>query len=134
MQSHASLLGPCHILNTGLQSQGPHAACSDEAACPQVKNHLYNPQSAFSYKIFDTRAQLQRAYLDLLSQIKGLMLQPSSALCAAVYTELSDVENEINGIMTYDRKYLRYDASVLSRAHRNLIQAGRALTSKTTLQ
>ena len=99
-------------------------------ACPQVKNHLYNPHWAFSYKVFDTRAKLQRAYLDLLSQIKGLMLKPSTALCAAVYTELADVENEINGVMTYDRKYLRYDASALARAHRNLIAAGRELTAQ----
>lgn len=43
------------------------------------------------------RAQLQKAYLDQLGKIKGLMLAPKTALCAAVYTELADVENEING-------------------------------------
>ena len=31
-------------------------------------------------------------------------------LCAAVYTQLSDVEDELNGLMTYDRRVVKLDA------------------------
>lgn len=43
-------------------------------------------------------------YLGLVDQLKQLVVDPMHALSAAVYTELTDVEAEINGLMTYDRK------------------------------
>ena len=33
-----------------------------------------------------------------------------NGLCGAVYTQVSDVEDEINGLMTYDRKIIKLDA------------------------
>lgn len=47
---------------------------------------------------------LQVRYLGLIEQLKQLVVNPVLALSAAVYTELSDVEAEINGLTTYDRK------------------------------
>ena len=46
----------------------------------------------------------QDRYLKLVGDLEGLMLDPKLALSAAVYTEVCDVEAEINGILTYDRK------------------------------
>jgi len=46
----------------------------------------------------------QVRYLGLVEQLKRLMVDPNLALSAAVYTELADVEAEINGMTTYDRK------------------------------
>ena len=43
------------------------------------------------------------------------------------YTELADTENEINGVITYDRKVFRYDPAALSRIHNHLISAGMRL-------
>lgn len=43
-------------------------------------------------------------YLGLMDALRQLMLDPNLALSAAVYTELSDVEAEINGLITYDRQ------------------------------
>ena len=43
-------------------------------------------------------------YLGLVEELKALMADPRTALSAAIYTELSDVEAEINGFMTYDRR------------------------------
>lgn len=37
----------------------------------------------------------------------------SEGLSAAVYTQVSDVEDEINGLFTYDRKEIKADASVM---------------------
>ena len=39
-----------------------------------------------------------------MDALRPLMLDPNLALSAAVYTELSDVEAEINGLITYDRQ------------------------------
>lgn len=46
----------------------------------------------------------QVRYLGLVEQLKRLVVDPNLALSAAVYTELADVEAEINGLTTYDRK------------------------------
>ena len=42
-------------------------------------------------------------------------------LAAAVYTQTSDVEGEVNGLMTYDRKVVKFDAAKLSQLHQRLI-------------
>jgi hypothetical protein len=44
-------------------------------------------------------------------------------LAGTVYTQTTDVELEINGLMTYDRKVLKYDPEVLKAAHRKIIIA-----------
>jgi hypothetical protein len=38
-------------------------------------------------------------------------------LNAAVYTQTTDVESEINGLLTYDREVVKIDPAVLSRLH-----------------
>ena len=47
---------------------------------------------------------MQVRYLGLVEKLKELMVDPVYSLNAAVYTELSDVEAEINGLITYDRQ------------------------------
>lgn len=48
----------------------------------------------------------QVRYLGLIERLKELMVDPVYDLNAAVYTELSDVEAEINGLITYDRQVM----------------------------
>ena len=47
---------------------------------------------------------MQVRYLGLVEKLKELMVDPVYSLNAAVYTELSDVEAEITGLMTSDRQ------------------------------
>ena len=42
-------------------------------------------------------------------------------LAAAVYTQTSDVEGEVNGLMTYDRKVVKFDAAKLRELHGRLV-------------
>ncbi|MGN0388464.1 MAG: glycoside hydrolase family 2 protein [Suilimivivens sp.] len=56
----------------------------------------------FGYKRYDTPAQLREACRELIQ--KSLLPLQKQGLSAAVYTQLSDVEEEVNGILTYDRK------------------------------
>ena len=65
-------------------------------------NHLFNPDKTYGYGGCESLQALATAmkalYMDeVLPCVKN-------GLCAAIYTQVSDVEDEINGIVTYDRK------------------------------
>ena len=66
-----------------------------------VEGHKYS-EKIFGYKVFKTeekyRTALQKLYL---KKVKPLI---KKGLCACIYTQVSDVEEEINGLVTYDRK------------------------------
>ena len=62
--------------------------------------------------------------------VAGRTLHPSyrrspakEGLAAAIYTQAIDVGGEINGLMTYDRKVVKFDAAKLAELHRRLIQS-----------
>ncbi|MCD7738250.1 MAG: glycoside hydrolase family 2 [Lachnospiraceae bacterium] len=65
-----------------------------------VKGHSFTDR-IYGYRKYDTREEYQKAIRKLKTEIDTLWLQ---GLSAAVYTQVSDVEEEVNGIMTYDRK------------------------------
>jgi len=44
----------------------------------------------------------------------------SKGLCAAIYTQVSDVEDEINGFLTYDRKVSKADAAAMQKLAQDL--------------
>ena len=67
----------------------------------KVPGHTFN-NKYFGYKKFEMPAQLEFAIEDLYAdEIRPAV---SMGLSAAVYTQLTDVEDELNGIMTFDRK------------------------------
>ena len=70
-----------------------------------------------------TREGLERTYLGLMDKLEGLARK---GLGGSVYTQTTDVEGEINGLMTYDRKVLKYDSKVLKAAHEKVCAAARA--------
>ena len=61
-----------------------------------------------------TREGLEKTYLGLMDALLPLI---DKGLAGTVYTQTTDVEIEINGIMTYDRKVLKFDPNVLKTAH-----------------
>ena len=60
-----------------------------------------------------------------LCRITGKQLIPwiNAGLSAAVYTQTTDVETEVNGFLTYDRKMLKMDLQTIAAAHHRLMQA-----------
>lgn len=66
-------------------------------------------------------AAVQKKYVELTAHVATLA---KKGLAGAVYTQTTDVEGEINGIMTYDRKVLKFDAAALKKAHDLLRAAG----------
>ena len=54
---------------------------------------------------------MNEAYRELI--IKGIIPEIPKGLSAFVYTQLSDVEDEVNGIFTYDRKIMKLDQNMV---------------------
>ena len=76
-----------------------------------VRGHTWNEKKAFGYLMFKSKESLTKAYKKLLDrQIIPII---DKGLSGTVYTQVSDVENEVNGIYTYDRAVLKIDENVL---------------------
>ncbi len=74
-----------------------------------VAGHLYGKNARFGYGGADTQAALT----DKIEALYHEMVLPSieNGLCGCVYTQLSDVEDEVNGLYTYDRAVCKVDAA-----------------------
>jgi beta-galactosidase/beta-glucuronidase len=66
-----------------------------------VPGHLWNPQGRFSSEHDLPNAATQEPWI--LSRLETVKDLATKGLSAAVYTQLTDVENEVNGFLTYDR-------------------------------
>lgn len=66
-----------------------------------IKEHLFTDKK-FGYKMFKTAEELEKAYLKLY-RTEIIPQIAKNGLCGTVYTELTDIEDEINGIFTFDR-------------------------------
>ena len=73
--------------------------------------HSFNPDHTYSYKIFPDR----QAFNDGLKQLyeEEVIANIPKGLSACVYTQDSDVEDEVNGLMTYDRCVQKVDETLI---------------------
>jgi beta-galactosidase/beta-glucuronidase len=85
-----------------------------------IEGHLWWDKRNWGYRTFADRAALQAGYEALVEKLEPLVRQ---GLAAAIYTQTTDVEGEVNGLMTYDRKVLKFDAARLAELHRRIISA-----------
>lgn len=77
-----------------------------------IPGHAYNESKSFGYNInYKSKEKLSEAYKKLHE--KQVIPLVKKGLCATVYTQVSDVEFEINGMFTYDREVLKIDAEVV---------------------
>ena len=86
-----------------------------------IEGHLWWDKRNWGYRSFEDRTKLQAGYEDLMQKLEPLVKQ---GLAAAVYTQTTDVEGEVNGLMTYDRKVTKYDVEKLAQWNRRIIAAG----------
>ncbi|MBQ7314659.1 MAG: MFS transporter [Clostridia bacterium] len=68
----------------------------------QVDGHVYNTEKTYGYGSCADRASFVRALRALYEE--QVIPAVSQGLCGAIYTQLSDVEDETNGLLTYDRR------------------------------
>ncbi|MCP4710520.1 MAG: glycoside hydrolase family 2 [Planctomycetes bacterium] len=71
-----------------------------------LTGHTWQDEENWGYRSYETREELTAAYVQLLSNVYPLIGQ---GLAAAVYTQTTDVEIEVNGMMTYDRAIIKMD-------------------------
>jgi len=81
--------------------------------------HLWSPGSEFGYRHYQTSAALTDAYVDLIEM--QLMPWVEAGLSAAVYTQTSDVETELNGYLTYDREVMKLDMRRVRQTHQRML-------------
>ena len=83
-----------------------------------IEGHVWNPQKSFGYLMYKDSEKLTAAYKSLHE--KQIFRLIPKGLCATVYTQVSDVEFEVNGIYSYDRKVLKIDENVLIETNKKL--------------
>lgn len=86
----------------------------------QIPNHSACDK-IYGYKTFQTTEALTRGYAKLIE--KTILPAVRKGIGATVYTQLSDVEEETNGIYTYDRKICKLDAQTVRRLNQALKDA-----------
>ena len=77
----------------------------------QVEDHIFNPYKNYGYKTFHSAEELTEGVKNLYEN--EILTAIDGGLCAAVLTQVSDVEDETNGIMTYDRQVIKLDPETM---------------------
>jgi len=77
----------------------------------KAQDHMFNPDKSYGYGGCATLEQLNEAVAKLYLEEVVPCIQ--NGLCASIYTQVSDVEDEINGIVTYDRKLCKLKPEVM---------------------
>ncbi|MFW9828013.1 MAG: glycoside hydrolase family 2 protein [Candidatus Thorarchaeota archaeon] len=76
----------------------------------EIKGHTWNFKRKFVYRKVQDQQDFLNRYNRLLLKLKRLI---EKGLSAAVYTQITDIEHEINGLLTYDREILKMDKNRL---------------------
>ena len=77
----------------------------------KIRNHVWNWEKSFGYQMYANKVALTNAYKSLHE--KQIIPNIKKGLSATVYTQVSDVEFEVNGILSYDRELVKIDEDVL---------------------
>ena len=92
-----------------------------------IPDHSWTPDE-FGYRKYHTRPTLTLAIERLWK--RDLLTNLESGLSAAVYTQVSDVEDETNGLLTYDREVLKVNPEKIRRINRELLETFNGLIAE----
>jgi hypothetical protein len=82
-----------------------------------LKGHLWKESDNWGYRTYKTTEELRDNYRMLMARLHPLI---GKGLAAAVYTQTTDVEVEVNGLMTYDREVIKFDMAETAKWHKAL--------------
>ena len=71
----------------------------------KIPEHSFNIEKTYGYRKYETREEFAAALRETYQN--ALLPLAAKGLCGAVYTQVSDVEDETNGLLTYDRAELK---------------------------
>jgi hypothetical protein len=83
-----------------------------------LEGHTWQAKGNWGYRSYTDQKTLVREYVNLLERLHPLIGDPG--LSAAVYTQTTDVEIEVNGLMTYDREIIKLEDKAAIEAARNI--------------
>ena len=89
-----------------------------------VRNHMW-PVENNAYGYEPTKPALTDRYILLLDQVEQLMKY--KGLSVAVYTQTTDVEHEVNGLLTYDRAFEKMEIERIKEVNQAVINEGRKI-------
>ncbi len=84
-----------------------------------IEGHRWSRKD-FGYRMFDGEEALTEGIVKLYK--REIRPAKEQGLSAAVYTQLSDVEEELNGLMTYDRRELKVEPDRIVSMNRRLMR------------
>ncbi len=80
-----------------------------------LQGHTWQDEKNWGYRSYKNSDDLTDAYIALIRRLRPLTGEPG--LAAAVYTQTTDVEIEVNGLMTYDRAVVKLDEAAIRAAN-----------------
>jgi beta-galactosidase/beta-glucuronidase len=83
-----------------------------------IEGHLWQQDKNWGYRSMKDRDELGDRYAALIANLPALI---KHGLAAAIYTQITDVEVEVNGLVTYDRQVVKIPAERLAALHREII-------------
>lgn len=85
-----------------------------------VEGHTWTDKSNWGYQSFKNKEELFTRYQQLIDKLTSLI---PKGLSAAIYTQTTDVESEVNGLMTYDRKLFKFDPEAIRKVNEKVYNA-----------
>ena len=73
----------------------------------KIREHSFNDKRTYGYKKFENKEEFENAIYNLYKN--EIIPNIEKGLCGSILTQLSDVEDETNGILTYDRQVIKLD-------------------------
>ena len=77
------------------------------------EGHAFNPTGTYGYRFFGEQTDFENALIKLYED--EIIPAVEKGLCGAVYTQVSDVEDETNGLLSYDRKVCKVSGERMRR-------------------
>ena len=102
------------------RSEGRAFALTEFGGYSQILDgHVWNKEKSFGYRMYPDKKALTDAYRKLHEeQIIPLL---KKGLCVTIYTQLTDVELEVNGLFTYDRAVCKLDEATVKEINEKLV-------------
>ena len=85
-----------------------------------LEGHLWQTDKNWGYVKFKNGQEVLDTYEQYANELIELV---QKGFAAAVYTQTTDVEGEVNGLMTYDRKVIKVDTERLAKINRTVIES-----------
>ena len=84
-----------------------------------IENHLWQSDKNWGYVKYKSSEKATDEYVNFANQLLEMVLKGFSG---AIYTQTTDVEGEVNGLITYDRKIIKLDMERVKEINKKVIK------------